>query len=57
MVVSKVLMQDLISNHIQQENELNEVVQMTLNAVMVHEKEAVNTKLSNETRPMATVQV
>ena len=40
MIVSKVLLRDLISNHIQQENGLNEVLQMTLNAMMVHERAA-----------------
>ena len=34
MIVSKVLLRDLISNHIQQENGLNEVLQMTLNAMI-----------------------
>jgi len=40
MIVSKVLLRDLISNHIQQENGLNEVLQMTLNAMMTHERTA-----------------
>src|SRR5690606_3670706 len=40
MIISKVLLRDLISNHIQQENGLNEVLQMTLNAMMVHERAA-----------------
>lgn len=40
MIVSKVLLRDLISNHIQQENGLNEVLQMTLNAMMKRERQA-----------------
>ena len=40
MIVSKVLLRDLISNHIKQENGLNEVLQMTLNAMMSTERTA-----------------
>jgi len=40
MIISKVLLRDLITNHIQHENGLNEVLQMTLNAMMAHERTA-----------------
>ncbi len=39
MIVSKVLLNDLITNHIKQENGLNEVLEFTLNAMMKHERE------------------
>jgi|SRR5690625_3705778 len=37
MIVSKVLLKDLITNHLKQENGLNEVLQITLNAMMKNE--------------------
>lgn len=39
MIGSKVLLNDLITNHIKQENGLNEVLEFTLNAMMKHERE------------------
>jgi putative transposase len=39
MMVSKVLLKDLITNHLKQENGLNEVLEFTLNAMMHHERE------------------
>lgn len=38
MIVSKVLLKDLIANHLKQENGLNEVLELTLNAMMKHER-------------------
>src|SRR5690625_4617729 len=38
MIVSKVLLKDLITNHLKQENGLNEVLQITLNAMMKNER-------------------
>lgn len=38
-MVSKVLLKDLITNHLKQENGLNEVLEFTLNAMMHHERE------------------
>jgi transposase-like protein len=38
MIVSKVLLKDLIANHLKQENGLNEVLEFTLNAMMKHER-------------------
>ena len=37
MIISKVLLKDLITNHITQGNGLNEVLEITLNAMMKHE--------------------
>ncbi|MCH2451505.1 MAG: transposase, partial [Gracilimonas sp.] len=39
MIVSKVLLNDLITNHIKRDNGLNEVLEFTLNAMMAHERE------------------
>ena len=39
MIISKVLLNYLITNHIKQENGLNEVLEYTLNAMMKHERE------------------
>ena len=38
MIVSKVLLRDLIANHLKQENGLNEVLEFTLYAMMKHER-------------------
>lgn len=38
MIISKVLLNDLITNHIKQDNGLNEVLEFTLNAMMKHER-------------------
>jgi putative transposase len=38
MIISKVLLKDLIANHLKQENGLNEVLEFTLNAMMTHER-------------------
>jgi len=38
MIVSKVLLKDLIANHLKQENGLNEVLEFTLNAMRSHER-------------------
>src|SRR5690625_2601555 len=38
MIVSKVLLKDLITNHLKQENGLNEVLELTLNAMMSRER-------------------
>ena len=39
MIVSKILLNDLITNHLKQEKELNEVLEFTLNAMLIHERE------------------
>lgn len=39
MIVSKVLLKNLITNHIKAENGLNQVLEFTLNAMMKHERE------------------
>ena len=38
MIISKVLLKDLIANHLKQENGLNEVLEFTLNAMMKNER-------------------
>src|SRR5690625_2012361 len=38
MIISKVLLKDLITNHLKQENGLNEVLQITLNSMMKNER-------------------
>jgi transposase-like protein len=38
MMISKVLLKDLIANHLTRENGLNEVLEFTLNAMMNHER-------------------
>ena len=55
MIISKVLLKDLIANHLKQENGLNEVLEFTLNAMMknersIHLEDAGNNK-ANGYRP------
>jgi len=38
MIINKVLLKDLIANHLTRENGLNDVLEMTLNAMMKHER-------------------
>lgn len=38
MIISKVQLKDLIANHLKQENGLNDVLEITLNAMMKHER-------------------
>ncbi|MFD2531809.1 transposase [Gracilimonas halophila] len=55
MIISKVLLNDLITNHIKQDNGLNEVLEFTLNAMMKHERalhlESAEGNKSNGYRP------
>ena len=55
MIVLKVLLKDLIASHLKQENGLNEVLELTLNAMMKHERSLylkdANDNNSNGYRP------